>query len=348
MGREVISVRQMMILLLVALLGPAVDLLPGVAANRGGWISALAALPLLLAAVWANSNVFCRQGVWERIGKPIGSTIVIMYMIWSLVVLAAVLRLSAARMGTVYSGAPSWLFGVAVAVLGVWMGKGKVSVLARSAEVFYLGLTVLFAGILLLAVFQLEWKNLYQVEWSAVPGGGIAIAGMCMSVAPAAVLGSNIPKGARGLRKAFGWTVAFDVFLALLSAAVIGTLGNGLSSRLETPFLIMVQGLGIKGAFQRNEALVAAMCLLSDVIFAGALLRAWVTLAGRMKPGSWGRRSVPVAAAIALFGGWLLFPEGNNVRMVWNRVLSGGGLAFGLVFPIFLLMISSGNREKRR
>ena len=338
MRRDVLSVRQMMILLFVALLGPAVDLLPGLAANRGGWVAVLAALPLLLAAVWLNGKAFNEQKVRK---SAVVCGINIMYMLWTLIVLSVVLRRVGVRMEMIYPAAPSWLFGTVLAVLAVWMARGTASALARAAEIFYLGLSVLLAGILILGFFQIGWRNLLQVDWPLIPGGGVVTAGIFMSVAPAAVLGVEIPKDAKGLRKACGWTGAFVLVVALVTAAVIGALGTGLSARLERPFLIMVQGLRVKGAFQRTEALVAAMCLLSDVIFAGVLLRAWAAFAEQIKKNCWGQRSVPAAAAVALIGGWLPFLNGNDVQGLWSEVLSAGGLVFGLVIPVFLLVITT-------
>ena len=150
MGRDVLSIRQVMVLLLVALLAPATDLLPSMAARqagRGGWLIALGALPVLLAAVWACSKVFCGRGLSTEVGKPLGDTIIMMYLIWILFVLSLVFRLSAARMETVYNKVPPILFAVGVAALAVWMGMGKVSALARAAEIFYLALTVILARV---------------------------------------------------------------------------------------------------------------------------------------------------------------------------------------------------------
>lgn len=329
MEREVISTRQMMVLLLVALLGPTVDLLPGVAAARGGWVSTLVALPVLLGSVWAGGKVFCRHMGKNCLGKSVRYTIIIMYMLWSLIVLAAVLRLSVVRMETVEPTAPSWLFGAAVALMAVWMATGKISALARAAEVFYLALTVLLTGILLLAIFQVEWENVFDVDWEKLPGGGAAIAGVCLSVAPVAALGCAIPEDTRSLRKALGWTCAFGGVLLLLAMTVIGSLSDGLCRRMEAPFLIMVQGLRIKGAFQRTEALVAAMCLLSDVVFAGALLRTWAVFAEQIVPGQPGKKWLFPVAVVAAAGGWALLPKGNDVRAFWGEVLWVGSANMG-------------------
>lgn len=349
MGRDVLSVRQMMVLLAVALLAPATDLLPLTAARqvgRGGWLIALGILPVLLAAVWVCSKVFCGRGLSAEVGKPLGHTIIIMYLIWILFVLSLVFRLSAARMEAIYSEVPPILFAVGIAALATWMGMGKVSALARAAEIFFLALTVILAGILLLALFKVEWENLYPVEWSKLPEGSLSAAGILLNVAPVAVLGTRVPKKVRSARGASGWVIAFCVTVTLMLVSVIGSTGSGLSARLDIPYLIMVQGLGVKGAFQRTEALIAAMWLLSDLILVGVLLRAGNEYMTELKSEEWGRWSAPVMAVIAATAGWLLFPEGERVRKYCTSVLPVTGIVLGFIIPTLLLLISAVRKRK--
>ena len=351
MGRDVLSVRQMMVLLLVALLAPVTDLLPTVAAQRvgqGGWLIGLGALPVLLLAFWSCSKVFCKNEICAMVGKPVGYTITIIYMVWILFALAATLRLSAARMEVIYSKVPSVLFAVFLAAVAAWMGMGKTSALARAAEIFYLALALLLAVVLLLASFKIEWKNLYPVVWRELPAGSAAAAGICLNIAPAAILGARVPRKTRSVRRACGWIITFCAAVVLVVAAVLGSIGSGLSARLDIPYLIMVQGLGIKGAFQRTEALVAATWLLSDVILAGVLLCAWQKYATQLKSEKWGKWSVPGAALVALVVGWLLFSDKENVRMFYQDVLSVVGIILGLFVPIVLLLISYVRGKGRR
>lgn len=350
MGRDVLSVRQMMVLLLVALLAPATDLLPSVAARqvgRGGWLIALGALPVLLVALWICSRVFCGRGLCAEVGKPVGYTIIIIYLVWILLVLSLVFRLSVARMETIYSKVPPIFFTAAVAAVAAWMGMGKTAALARAAEIIYLALSVLLAGVLLLALFKVEWRNLYPVEWGNLPGGSLSAAGILLNVAPAAVLGARVPKKVRSTRKVFGWVISFCVAITLALAAVLGSVGSSLSARLDIPYLIMVQGLGIKGAFQRTEALVAAMWLLSDLILAGILLRAGNDYVAELKSEHWGRWSVPFMTGIAAAAGWLLLPD-EDVRTVCSDVLPVTGIILGLIIPALLLLISTARKRKVR
>lgn len=351
MERDILSVRQMMVLLLVALLAPATDLLPLMAARQvgsGGWLIMLGALPILLAALWVCSRVFCGRRLCVEVGKQVGYTIIIIYMVWILFVLSLVFRLSAARMEAVYSGVPPILFAIGVAAVAVWMGKGKAAALARGAEIFYLVLTVVLVGTLLLALFKVEWSNLYPVEWNKLPGGSLSTAGILLNVAPGAVLGMRVPQKVRSKRKVCGWMIAFCGVVIWVLVAVLGSVGIRLGARLETPYLIMVQGLGIKGAFQRMEALISAMWLLSDVILAGVLLRAGNDYMKELKSEQWGKWSVPIIAVIAVAAGWLLFPEGDYVLEFCVRVLPMTGIVLGLIIPALLLLISTMRGRKAR
>ena len=349
-GCDVLSLRQMMVLLAVVLLAPATDLLPSLAARqvgKGGWFIGIGILPVLLLALWLVGRLFCGRGICEQVGRPMGNSVIILWLFWIAFVLAASLRFSAVRMEKVYGSVPSFCLSVLLTAVSVWVGRGKVAALARAAEIFYLALTVLLAAVLVLALFQMEPQNLYPLEWERVPGGSLRAAGILLNVVPMAVLGARVPVKFRSWRRAARWIVSFCAVIALVLAAVLGCAGSGLTARLESPYLIMVQGLGIKGAFQRTEALVASMWLLSDLILCAALLQAGRYCAEQIMPKKWGVKSVPVLAAVALTVGWLLFPE-ENIANFCVHVLPVSGIVLGLVFPALLQIIAWLRTGKRR
>ena len=347
-GNDVLSVRQMMVLLTVALFAVATDLLPSVVARqmgRGGWLIGLGISPVLLLALWLGSRVFRRRSICEIAGKPARYIIIIMYLLWGLFVLAAVLRLSAARMEEIYGKVPSFWIAVLMLAVAVWVGMGKAAALARAAEIFFLALAATVAGVLLLGTFEVKWQNLYPVEWTQLPAGSFCSASILLNVAPLAVLGTRISPKKGSKRAVCGWAIAFCVGITWVLVVVLGSVGSGLSARLEIPYLIMVQGLGIKGAFQRTEALVAAVWLLSDLILCGALLRAGNDYITELKSEHWGRWGVPALAIAALAVGWLLFPA-DAVRAFCIRVLPVTGMIAGIILPIILQVIAYGRTRK--
>lgn len=351
MGRDVLSMRQMMVLLTVALLAPATELLPTLTANRaggGGWLAVLAVLPVLLIALWAASGLVRGGGLRGALGNVIGTIIIIMYMAWTLLTLTLNLRLSGARLAELYG--ERFAFGCIVVSLAVavWMGLGKTSALARAGEVFYLALAVALGGMILLGAFHVEWDNLlpFRRDAAGIPWSALASAGLLLNIFPAAALGDKVNIGPRSGHRAVGWTITFCVALALATAAVIGCLGPALTARLPTPFLTMVQGLQIKGAIQRTEALLSALWVLSDLILLGLLLHTWRALAGQLRPGRWGRWSVIPAALAALAAGWLAFPREEDVRGFCVATLPLLGLILGLLLPLFAQIPLRMRRKK--
>ncbi len=344
MGRDVLSVRQIMVLLAVSLLAPVTDLLPVLAsraAGSAGWGVALCAMPILLAALWAVGGAEHR-GAWG------GTLYIMVYLAWTLLNLALSLRLCGARLTVAYGTGPAWIFVAVLAGLAAWMGVGKVSAFARAAEIFYLALTVVLAAVLLLAVFRVEKQNLWPSvpEVTGLPGGGLAAAGVLLNLAPAAALSNRVVWEGRVRRQVVVWAVALSVAAALLLVATIGCLGPKLTARLASPFLTMVQGLGVKGAFQRTEALVGALWVLSDLTRVGLLLHAWRALAERLHSGAWSRWSVLAVALVAWIGGWLLFPQGESARIFCIAVLPIVGLVLGFVVPLALRLVWSWRKER--
>lgn len=343
MERDVLSMRQIMVLLVTALLAPASDLLPGLAAQtagRGGWLVGVGAFPILLAALWAAGRVN-RSGGYRALSRVPGNIINIMYMGWILLTLALVLRLSEARLAVIYREGPAFLYTVLLLAVAVWMGLGKVSAFARAGELFYLALAVVLAGILLLAAMKVEGRNLLPTmqEAAGIPIGSVTAAGFLLNAAPAAVLGKRAPAKKGNGRRVVGWAAAFCVVVILLLGAIIGCLGPKLTARLPAPYIIMVQGLSVKGAFQRTEALIASVWVLSDLTLIGLLLHSWRALAGEVHPGAWSRWSVIPAAACALGGGWLLLSGAEQVRNFCTTILPAVGFIFGLGVPLLAALL---------
>lgn len=338
MNGDALSVRQIMVLLLTALLAPCIDLLPTLGAQKlggGGWLLPVLVLPVLLAALWTQFGVFGLPKSFLR------SIIYIMYMVLVLVLLMVSLRLCSSRLEQIYGAVPARVGAVALLLAAIRMGLGKTAAFARAGEIFYLALAVTAAGLILLGAAQVEVTNLVPVSsgLASLPSAGIVAAGIILNVYPAGVLGRKVTVGNNARRKVIGWTVAFCIVLVLVLAVVIGCLGPKLTARLPSPFLIMVQGVGIDGAFQRTEALVAALLVLSDFVLIGLLLQTWRTLAENVCPGRWGRWSIFVAAPIAVLG-WLLFPGAEDAREFSLTILPVTGILFGLILPVLLKAIS--------
>ncbi len=344
MERDGISVRQMMVLLGVALLAPMSELLPNLAAGglgSAGWLAPVAAFPLLLLALWAAA----------RLGRRTGGAAVrlfhIVYMLWAIWTLGLSLALTLARMQSVYQHTQALLWTLALLALAAWMALGKPAALARAGQIFYLALTVGALVVLVLAAGSVRWSNL-RVEAGALadlPLTGALTAGVLLNVAPAALLEGQMLSLPGDRRRGIGWTAVICAVAAALLAAMVGCLGPGLTVRLAAPFLTMVQGLRLQGAFQRTEALFAAMWLLSDLTLCTLMLHAWRRGWQQVCPGRSCRWSVYPAALAGALLGWLLAGQVENPGR-WLLLPALLGLGLGLVLPLVLLPFAQGRRKR--
>ena len=351
MGRDNISNRQWLVMVATALLMPAIELLPTMTARLAGgagWLSALGAVPVLLGAGWAANGM--RKTERAKGGRILSNIIIIMYMLWTLLLLMLCLRLSAARLERIYGRTAAALCAAAVLAVAVWMALGKLSAFARAGEIFYLALVVMSAGILLLAAFEVEPANfaVKPAEWSALPRGAAVTAGLLLNVYPAVALaGAILPQKGSGRQRNL-WVIVFCAVVMLLLGAVTGCLGPGLTGKLSSPFQIMVQGLGVQGAFQRTEALAAGMITLSDLMLVGVLLYAWRRMADWIHKGDWSRKSVVPVAAAAIAGGWVFFFEVETLWDFCSTVLPLLGFVLGFLCPILLRCVLSVRGKRSR
>lgn len=340
-----LSPRQLRVLLASALLMPVTALLPTMTARlagSAGWLSLAGAIPLLLAACWAARGAYPHGG--STVPGKIRCVFIIIYLMWTFLILMVSLRLSGARLTKVYGTGNAAVYTAFMLLAAVWLGRKKIQVLARAGEIFYLALGVLLAGVLLLAAFRAEPDSfaISAEELAGLPQSSAAAAGLLLNIYPAALLRD----GTSGGGKAPVWILAFCAAAALLLGAVTGCLGAGLTAEIPSPFFVMVQGLEIPGVFQRTEALLIALWTLSDLTLTGLLLHTWRGLAGRLCPERWSRASVIPTAALAMLGGWWLFFDETDLWQFSSTVLPVLGLIWGLICPAAVKILWGKRRRK--
>ena len=190
MERDTLSFSQWMALLFGALFSPAIELLPGSAARAGIVGAALSAVGIALfgAAGIITGYLASDGGLLRAIEKSFGvwggKGMLLLYLIWGELLLALRLRLAAQRM--LVSGerdGAAWFFILVLGVLAWWIGKGSLGALGRTAQLFFLALTVTGGAVLALSLFQVEAGN-FLTGWSWKNAGatelvwpGIQVAG---------------------------------------------------------------------------------------------------------------------------------------------------------------------------
>ena len=349
MPNDRISLRQLLTLTFAALLSPAIQVLPGLTARQagaGGWLATLAVLPLLLGLCW----LLCRllpKGLpgtaLEVLGPVLGRGLCLIYLLWGLWLLAANARQVALRFLTIsYRNAPMLLFLLTLLGVAWWLVRKPVRALARAGEVFFLALAAGLALSLVLGAFQIDPVNLLPVWVEDLPAVGAAtlpVLGLLGYVIFAACLGEHVVPQEGRRRKVVRWAVGLCLTLTALQVVCLGNFGPGLVGRMDTPFFMMVKGIGFEGTFQRMESVIIALWVLADLALLSLLACACSQLAQNTFPFKERRTAVlPVILATAVGAVWL-FPDAFSLDRALEGPALWGGIAMGFGVPLLLAAV---------
>jgi len=356
-GADKLSHTQLTALVWAGVLAPAAELLPALTlpvAGKGAWLAPVAAIPLVLLGGWALGTLAGGQGLAVSLrafpGRWLGMPFLIIYMVWAQVLLSVRLRLCARRLlASGYRDGALWFFLLAVAALIWWIGRGRLSAFARSAQLSLTVLLVTGGVVLLLSLPKAEpervlplWRtDVVPVLWSALPAAGALGWGLFGAFLTEALE----PRPSKGRWYGRFWGVGVCVFLALSQWIILASLGAALTGRLDDPFFTLAKSVGVEGAFQRVESVIVALWTLADVSMGALLLFAqravWRELWPRAREERVASVSLILAAALAL----AVFS--NNTAEEWGRrVIPAGNLLLGLILPLLLLFVRELFSEK--
>lgn len=355
MANGKISMRQLMVLLLLSLLPAMTEQIGSLAglAGAAAWLVPAAALLPVLAVLWG----FCRRpmprrdlGLWlrESLGKGAGGTVCLLLLLWAGFLLsvhtARCGRSAAAELET----AP--LFSGILLLLALWAAWKGLPTLARTGEIFFLAVSVGIGALILLVGLRLapeqmilfSHEDLLHIPKAALPVLGNA----CLGVFALTFWGETAKHKEDG-RWGMAWTAGLFLLLSLLTALVLGRLGAGLTAQTERPFFHMVAGIGVRGAFQRLEALFSALWSLGEILLLSLLL----TACRRLGETVWGagRRhwTETAAAAAAFLAGNALRAHPDTLDFCLDQVAPAGNLLIAGSLAI-LLAVCGLNRKKQK
>ena len=348
MGDDKISRTQLMALLWAGVMAPAAELLPGLllpGSGRGAWLAVLLAAPLVLAAGWVLGSLAGREGLAENItgllGRWLGGGVLLLYIVWGLLLLSLRLRLCAQRL--LASGERDgalWFFLLAAAAMLLWMGRGKLAAFARAGQLFLTALLITAGAVLGLSLFRARPERLLPLWWSeagpalraALSAAGVMGWGLFLPF----LMGDVRDQGENKNWHWLFWGLGGALLLAAAQGIIVGNLGTELAARLDNPFFALAKNVGVEGAFQRVEGVVAALWTFADLSMGGVLVFALRAMAARLLP----ERALPWvpwgAVLLGTAGALALFPALGTAEL-WNRrLVPAGNLILGLLLPALL------------
>lgn len=360
MKQDRISTRQLGALLWTGLMAPAAELLPAATlplAGRAAWLSGLMALPVVLLIGWVLAQLDLRQGglagaVCRGLGPWAGKGVLLLYMIWGELLLALRLRLCAQRLlSTGERDGSLWFFLPAAALLVLWMARGKLSAFARAGQIFLAVLLTAAGAVLLLSLPQTEGGHLLPLWWGDLPNAAraaIPVLGVLGYGMFAGFLMGDLEEPHPGQSRWILWSAGGCCLLALSQAVVIGNFGPALARQLDSPFFALAKSVGVEGAFQRVESIVAAVWTFADLALMGLLAVAVWRAAAGVLPGVRQKPTVTAAVMVAAVLGVAAFPDGISAEKAGSGIVMWGNLIAGAGIPMLVLLISGLRGKEQR
>lgn len=135
------------------------------------------------------------------------------------------------------------------------------------------------------------------------------------------------------------WCAGGCLALCGTQLVILGVFGPALTAELESPFFQMAKSVGVEGAFQRVESLVAAVWSFSDLILLAGLLQGMKRIVGVLLP-----KASPHAAAVMLLAsagvvGLAAFPNSAIPEALGRGAVLWGNLLLALALPLLAVVV---------
>ena len=343
------NLNQLLALGTVMMLAPSLRLIPSQAvalAGRGAWLSAIAAIPvLLLYLLFICRFMGLRQegeGLAELTlrcaGDKVGKIILAVLSLWLLLYGGFSLRAGANRfITTIYPYSKPAVFAIIMGLMSLLAALGSARTIVRVAKlVLPLVLSVLLL-ILAFALFSIDSSNLLPITiYDAVPvfKGSIPVIDVLAVIILSMCFFSGFTPNAPGQFRALViWLLLMCLLITLLCLAVIGSFGAELTARLTRPFFSLVRNLVFFHTVERVEALVVALWMFPNLLLVALMLysaqHCLRLILGVKKPEYRGEKLldmsrrrwvIPLCGMAAIIAGILIGPEPVSL-LFWSETL---------------------------
>lgn len=273
--------KQLWALGMLAALSPLLRLVPETnlrAAGAAGWLSPLAALPVLLLYAALLRKLLSRREDGEALSALLrrrpGRAVTALCGLWFLLYAAFLLRAGAERFYSALGVFTRWEpFALALLAAALPAAAGGQKALGRAAQIFLVAVTGILLLVFLCAAPQMQWGRLRAVWIGDAPRilrGALPTANVGAAVL--FLLAFLAPPGARAPRRAAVWAARLTGTAAAVSALAVGMLGAALTAHLSHPFFVLLRNISLSRAMERMEALVSAVWVLPDLVMLSVLL----------------------------------------------------------------------------
>lgn len=279
---------QLFALCTMILLAPLLRLVPSKAADiagRGAWLTAPAALPLMLLYVLFISRFMMARNEGEGLaelslrclGGKAGKGALIVSALWLVLYAGFILRSGADRLiTTIYPYSTPHMFIAVMGLLCLFAAMGSCRSLARIAKLIQPVVLGVLLLVLLFSFMSIQKENLLPVTgryFLPIMKGSLTVTDILSVVVYLSCFLLGSVRKEKGRFKSFAlWVGIMLLLITAVGTAVVGNFGAELTARLTRPFFSLVRNLVFFSSLERIEALVVALWVFPDFLLVSSLL----------------------------------------------------------------------------
>ncbi len=352
MKQNSISMRQMMIVLFIALISLAIEIVPSFTqAGSAIYIAPLLAAPVVLIVVWLTAGVDRENfsnTIRNLMGKQMSLLVNVLFLVWTMLLLVSNTARCASRLSP--SQHDVLLTSILVLVLSIIMASRRLDAFARSCEIFYMAMITGIVGIVILAAVHLQGEYIILINKAQIknlPSVTLSLLGISSIGFLSVFLFGDVGERKEDKKNIYLWSSVFFLALAILLMSIVGTFGPGLFGEMQSAFFQMVAGLGVTGAFQRLEALVSALFFLGDVALLGFLLFVIRSIVSSMLQKD-SNKTVWIVGVIAFILGQMLAKQSVFLQIVLQTIIPYGSVGITLFIIGIMAMKKAKNKKIKK
>lgn len=356
-----ISLKAYLALLTLGLMPPLLKLIPSneaAIAGTAGWLAPLVLFAPMTAGIWLigrmGRSLPISAGLGEALclwlGQGLGRLLCGIYGGWFLFTAAIALRFTAERfVSTIYPETGLGLFFLVILALEWYLGRRKLAVTARSAQIFFYLVLATLVVVLALGMGSVKSYHIAPVWWEDAPNVAKASLPLLGAVSVGAgwlFLFGEVAERKEGVRRAALWAAGMAAVMLLLGFVVMGAFGEAMVMRLQIPFFSLAKEVQIGNAVQRVEPLVVTMWVFADVISVALLLRS-SERAFQLAFGTEGSLNSVLLLPV-LPGAYLCAGSFFTLDRLYEKVYTPGAVVLFLLVPVLAFVIGKCRKIPRK
>jgi len=358
-SREKISVRQVTILFLLFVYSISIRIFPTYAAKtaeRAGWLTPVVAMLPFICLIYTNQalfkikkNVNLSDIIIKVFGKIIGTIILTVYLIWTLLLLGIVLRYFSERfLSSILPNTPMNFLSVTIMAAVFYTLRHGIVYIVRTAEFFFLIIVVVYISVFLFIIPNIEVINLFPVThydvWPLMKAS-VSILGVWSMFTLFFFFGDKINDKEHIKRFGMHCTLYLVIASLMLLIETIGVYGYSVMERVSLPYIFAIKSISILETIERIESVALAFWVIADYLTISALVYVAISIIKSLFSVS---EEKPFISSVSIFAFvFSNFVAHNRFELenFTNNISLPGNIILGFIFPLVILIVGKVRKK---